>query len=452
MIVGIVSYNKQPKITMLHDLKSTFVPMKVSFYFKFSQTTAQKEAGFGTVYYYLMVNNRKTKEKSTKIPCHVLEWDNVRNEFRGKESEARNRRILQIKQDLDRNKLIKEMLGQRIVGSELIEMQGLNQRHQMEFKEAMQNYINEQKLIIRKPQDFKHKGNIEESTFGTYEKRQKNILLFLQENNLKTIMALDVDDEFCKKLETWMILRKCGQAYTVKHIKLVKTVLDYAVRSKIIKVNFAAKYKPAAVTRKQVRTLNSADYEKIKLADSLFTPTERKYVDVLIFMKETFFDISDYREIDESKHYTVSLKGQFKTILEYRKLINSGKYTPDGSELHFITKPRKKRQEENRQIQIIALNKTALAIIEKYGTIDNMPKTSDTCINRYLKMACFKAGIDKNVSTKLGRSSGISFDYNKKNKRGETIALKAGWTSTRELIENYLEIDLEDYARDYLSD
>ena len=67
-------------------------------------------------------------------------------------------------------------------------------------------------------------------------------------------------------------------------------------------------------------------------------------------------------------------------------------------------------------------------------------------------MACFKAGIDKKISTKLGRSSVISYDYNKRNKRGETIALKAGWTFTRELIENYLEIDLDDYARDYLSD
>lgn len=411
-----------------HTLVTNYNIMKISFYFKSSQSEKQAKNGFGIIYYYILKNSRKSKEISTKIKCHSSEWDSEKDRFTGNDEIARNRHIESIRTTISQNKIIKDALQEPVTVNELLNAAAVSPRFRMLFSDVMNNYITEQFQKIRKPTELKHKGNIELSTWETYQKRQKNILLFLKEINRKDLTAFEFDERICERFDTWMISNGRGQNYSTKHIKLIRTVLDFAKRSNIIKVNFTQDYKNKHESVKPVRTLQAADYEKVKAAEHLFTETEKKYVDVLIFMRETYMHIGDYRELREKEHLQTDENGKL-----------------------WIVKPRKKRIEEGRQIQIIPVSKIALEIMNKYGGIDLMPKTTMTCVNRYLKMAFAKAGIDKNVSTKLGRSSGISFGFNKRKLRGETIAHVAGWTTTREL-GTYLEICREDLANEFLKD
>ncbi|MEA5458573.1 hypothetical protein VB796_05965 [Arcicella sp. LKC2W] len=126
-------------------------------------------------------------------------------------------------------------------------------------------------------------------------------------------------------------------------------------------------------------------------------------------------------------------------------------YLMMGNGQSWIIKPRVKRIEENNQIQIIPLSETALQIIQKYGSIEQMPHTKQTTINRYIKQACVKAGITMTVSSKLGRSSGISFKYNFGGMREHSIAAIVGWTYPRELV-NYLEIDMVQLHNEFLGE
>lgn len=402
-------------------------PMKISFYFKYSQTSAKKQQGYGSIYYYLMLGNRKTKEKSTSISCHISEWDAHSKQFTGNDSITKNRKIKQISDILEQNKLIKEVLNESFTGDELIEMTTVSERFKKTFLSVLQEYIDEQALKIRKPNTPKSQANIEESTWGTYLKRQKNIVEFLKSVKKTNILVSDFDARMCELLDNYMTQSGRGQSYATKHVKLAKTVMDFAKNSKLIKVNFAETYKVKAEPKRNVKTLKQEDYEKLEKIRPLLSNTELKYLDVLLFMRETFMHVGDYLETT-SKNITKYDNGQV-----------------------WIIKPRVKRIEENNQIQIIPLSETALQIIQKYGSIEQMPHTKQTTINRYIKQACAKAGIEMNVSSKLGRSSGISLKYNFGGMREHSIAAIAGWTSTRELV-NYLEIDMIQLHNEFLGE
>jgi site-specific recombinase XerD len=413
---------------MYSSKKQPYKSMKISFYFKPSQSEILRKQDYGLIYYYVMLDSRKTKEKSTFIKCHVSEWDAAKDCFTGFEELNRNRLINDIRETITKNKQYKDLFNEPVYGNEIIKLTTVNSRHKTTFVNVLSEYITEQKAKIRKPDELKHLGNIEESTWLSYGKREKNIVEFFTKNNLKGITAQEMDERIFERFDNWMVQNGRGQDYTTKHLKLIKTVLDYAKRSNIIKVNFAENYKMKHETKKTVRTLNYTDYDKLAAHSHLFTETEQKYIDVLIFMRETYLHIGDYNELREKDHFQADENGKL-----------------------WIVKPRKKRIVEGRQIQMIPVSKIASDLMQKYGGIDQMPKTHQNCVNRYLKIAFAKAGIEKNVSTKLGRSSGISFGFNKKKLRGESIAFVAGWTTTREL-GSYLEIDRQDLAKEFLND
>ncbi|MES2518559.1 MAG: hypothetical protein V4585_10655, partial [Bacteroidota bacterium] len=302
--------------------------MKISFYFKYSQTSAKKSAGYGSIYYYLMLGNRKTKEESTSIPCHISEWDANAKQFIGSDSISRNRKIKQISDILEQNKLIKEVLNESFTGDELIEMTTVSERFKKTFLSVLQEYIDEQSLKIRKPNTPKSQANIEESTWRTYLKRQKNIFDFLAATNKTGLLVSDITQS------------GRGQSYATKHVKLAKTVIDFAKNSKLVKVNFAETYKIKAEPKRNVKTLKQEDYDKLEKIRPLLSNTELKYLDVLLFMRKTFMHVGDYLETT-SQNITKYENGQV-----------------------WIIKPRVKRIEENNQIQIIPLSETALQIIQ----------------------------------------------------------------------------------------
>lgn len=401
--------------------------MKITFYFKASQSPTLKAQGMGFIYYYIIINNRKSPEKTTKIKCHRDDFNTIKGCFVGNDAEKRNKRLAQITEVVEKNKLIKEALGEDI-SVETVEISVHDRRMGRTFKSVMKEYLDQQFEKIRKEGELKHKGNIEQSTFETYEKRNRNIEKFLKAINKENLLISQFDERMCEMFDNYMTSKlKCGQAYSTKHIKLVRTVSELARRSNIIKVNFTENYKLKHEGKKKVKTLHMNDYKLLNDKRTLLNDTELRYVDILIFMRETFLNYGDYIEL-EQKHLQIDESG--KT---------------------WIIKARKKRIEEDRQIQMIPLSKIALEFIEKYGGIENIPKRSLATINRNLKFIFKKVGINKNVSTKMGRSSGISKKFNFDGLRPESIAFVAGWTSTREM-DSYLEIDTEQLSREFLRD
>ncbi|MDR6564973.1 MULTISPECIES: phage integrase SAM-like domain-containing protein [unclassified Arcicella] len=400
--------------------------MKISFYFKASQSTVLKNEGFGIIYYYVNINSRKSVEKSTKIKCHRNEWDERNGFFVGFDAERRNRQIAQMKDVLEMNKIVKEMMGETLT-VETVELNLVDRKLARTFKTVFAEYLDQQYAKIRADGELKHKGNIELSTYNSYLKREKNIDKFLKSINKEELLVSQFNERMCEMFDNYLTSRlKCGQSYATKHLKLIRTVCQLAKTSNIIKVNFTENYKLKHDPVKNVKTLNENDYQLLFDNFNMLTDTERKYIDVFLFMRETLLNYGDYLELEEAKHLQQDETGRY-----------------------WIIKARKKRTEENNQIQTVPLSKKALEIMEKYQGIDKMPKMNLSTLQKYIKRAFAKVGVQKKVSSKLSRSSGISIAFNKRKLRGELIAYVAGWTSTRE-IRNYLEIDKVELSKDYL--
>lgn len=407
---------------------SFFTPMKVSFYFKASQSESLKAKGYGLIYYYVMIDGRKSVEKSTKIQCHRDDWDANANQFIGEKQKERNENLKSIAEVIETNKKIKEVLGETIT-VETIEMKFIDNRTRRTFKSVLQEYMAEQFQKIRKEHELKHKGNIELSTYETYEKRERNLNNFLVHIKRPNMLISEFDERMCERLDLFMTtVLKTGQSYANKHIKLVRTVVNFAKRSNIVKADFTENYRMKPDEKRKVTTLNQNDYQLIEMKYSSLSENEQKYIDILYFLRETLFHIGDYKQLSEKKHLQIDESGR-----------------------KWIVKGRKKRTEEYKQIQMIPLSKKALQIIEKYNGIDNLPKPTDQHINRELKAICKSIGITKKVTTKIGRSSGISIKFNKDKLRSDIIKVVAGWTTTKEM-ENYLEVDMEELSKDYLKE
>ena len=70
--------------------------MQVSFYFQYSQTKSFKELGYGTIYYYVMLNSKKSGEQSSKIQCNISQWDSNAQKLIGLDVDRHNKRLSQI--------------------------------------------------------------------------------------------------------------------------------------------------------------------------------------------------------------------------------------------------------------------------------------------------------------------------------------------------------------------
>lgn len=204
--------------------------------------------------------------------------------------------------------------------------------YQQKFTDVLQRYIDEQYLKIRKDGKLKSKANIEQSTWFFYTKRQKRILEFLTHAKKTNMLIVDFDDNTCRQLDDYLTQTNRGQLYATKHVKLCQTVMRFAFASKIVKVNFADAYKNKSEPKKRVVTLNNQDYQKLREYEWKMTDTEKKYVDVLIFMRENLLHVGDYLELKQ----------------EHIKQLENGQT--------WLIKPRKKRIEENNQIQVVPLS------------------------------------------------------------------------------------------------
>jgi hypothetical protein len=90
----------------------------------------------------------------------------------------------------------------------------------------------------------------------------------------------------------------------------------------------------------------------------------------------------------------------------------------------------------------------AMAIIEKYGGIDKLPVKSNVKRNKLLKEIASHCGINKHLSTKIGRKTFTNYALNTLRMRQETIAAILGHKSTK-FVKHYGRITEESIAAEY---
>ncbi|QRQ99691.1 phage integrase SAM-like domain-containing protein [Dyadobacter sandarakinus] len=135
-----------------------------------------------------------------------------------------------------------------------------------------------------------------------------------------------------------------------------------------------------------------------------WSPRLERVVDSFLFMCYTGLHISDYRQIKEESRYTF-----------------------EGCEFMKV------RRIKTNVPSIFPLDKYALGLIEKYGSIAGLPKITGQKSNEYLKQIAEAVGIKKNLTNKIARKTFTDWCLNDLCLSEEVVATMLGHTSTRQV-------------------
>lgn len=324
-------------------------------------------------------------EVFTNIYVFPDEWDNENKQIIGNDTEIRlsSNRLTSIQ--LEAEKLIDgychrgEFLSVQVAKETLENILNEDKPHQKQqkkiptFLEALQLYIQAQKLNIGKP---KVDGGIVEETFKTYLYRQKRIKEFLVAVHLSGVRPESVNKELIAKFTAWA--RDPKQAFEHshinKHIKLFKTVSRFAFESHISPQNSLLGLRIKEVKKANV-FLSMVDLRKI-MSHSFASNRLQEVADIFIVQCYTGFSYIDLMQFD---------------VLKHLKRLDDGsvwiKYEREKSEIRAL----------------LPLFSEVSRILKKYD--GKLPHITNQKYNAYIKEVAEIVGIEKHLTTHMARKS-----------------------------------------------
>jgi len=231
---------------------------------------------------------------------------------------------------------------------------------------AMQRYTDKRKA----------EPEIAESTIKNFGRQQMNVLKYLVHEKDMKLLCPDVSLRMLSRLDHYLRSElEHGQKYTNRIIGFVKTVMDYAVLQEWIEYNPLHSYKYRRPERKKKVYLTQDELQR--MIDFEFAESRLAMVrDLFVF--------------------------QCFTGLAYAELM---RFAPswigrgvDGRE--WIFTDRQKVHGSNCEIPLFA---TAERLLEKWQY--RVPELDNQQYNRALKQVAFMVGIDKRLTTHVGRKT-----------------------------------------------
>jgi site-specific recombinase XerD len=244
--------------------------------------------------------------------------------------------------------------------------------------------------------------------------------------NIKRLYADQMTHSWAEKYLSWLFER-FENDYANNNVQLCKSVLQYAEDTTLIEHNPLKGFKfydndyydTTHLTMAEVNHLAGFDFTSLpihpKTAQSL-----REETDCFIFTCFTAQHHTDLRELG----FTLYVHPQDgRTWIRDARNKTGTPYT-------------------------LPVHPIAMAIIEKYGGIDKLPVKSNVKRNKLLKEIASHCGINKHLSTKIGRKTFTNYALNTLRMRQETIAAILGHKSTK-FVKHYGRITEESIAAEY---
>jgi integrase len=355
----------------------------------------------GAIYCRVRLDGINSNDFSTYIKVMPADWDSDKQRIRGKSLQVHddNMKLSQINSDITRLFLQFQATGDPISVQHLVNLYTGKQKRFYTFWELVDEF---EKHVHA---TYKNKG-----TRRNYDTRIANIRLFLEENNWKKLTAdqftLGKADEFVRWCKS---SRGLDHQYIVRHTQILKNITESAVRAEILPIDKLATYVLKKQERINTSHLSMAELETIANYD--WRPALRRMADLFLFSCYTGLHYKD---------------AQTLTPDEVREGI-------DGR--LWLFKPRGKYAESdffvNEPVQIVPLSGKALALIDKYGGINKLPKISNSGFNDYLKQIQHMAEIGVNLTVTIARKTFTDMLLNELNVSEETIAAMLGHATTK---------------------
>lgn len=380
--------------------------MLVRFWFRKSQT---KKDG-GTIYGYITVNGVRSKEFSTYIRTTAKCWNAPRQELRGVDATF-NSDLYLIREKLnDIRRHIEKTDG--VLSADAV------MRIYLMPSQQLPTFLEVLGLFVAQRRTDHQTGLITEATLKTDVKYSNNLTAWVHEQRLSKILCGEWTERLVMGLLDWLIVSQHKKrSYANRHVTFVKMVIKYAIKHEYADRNkltdMLLKHdKPAApvyLTKAEVELLHTTE-----LPDRF-----RRIADAYLVMCYTGLALTDYRQLN-SKQYRRDDDG-FEWLEVVREKTDIRAIIPIGPELRML--------------------------IDKYGSIEALPRYSEPYFNTNLREAADRCGIDKYLTTHTGRKT-----YAKKLLREQrkplVIAKMMGWTSTAQL-KRYADIDKDDVKAEF---
>jgi site-specific recombinase XerD len=328
-----------------------------------------KSSGLAPIVARLAMKNQPMAEINTQILVRPDDWDPSgmgQISRPDKLAYVQNNKLLDIRADLMAIHHDLERRGKRATPKIVRMLYTGELQEKASLVQAMQHYIR-----VRRAEP-----DISESTLKNFERQQKNVLKFLAHEKEMKVMCADVGLKLLTHLDQYLRNEKGhGQTYTNRIIGFVKTVMDFAVLQEWVEYNPLHSYKYRRPVRKKKIYLTQDELQR--MIDFDFAESRLAMVrDLFVFQCFTGLAYAELMRFD-------------------RSWIGLG---VDGRDWIFTD-----RQKVHGSSCEIPLFDTARRILEQWRY--QVPQLDNQQYNRYLKQIAFMCGIEKRLTTHVGRKT-----------------------------------------------
>lgn len=383
----------------------------MDFYYYYMKSTVNEE--LGVINAVLKIDGNNSVPISTKIKTPKKLWNAKEQCFEGKNSGKQEalkllfeKRMESIRDFLSSANPHQHIDPNRILAAHREDAKKIKTARQPanRDKEKFQSHF---RLFLRNQEDLEEKERIQPITLNGFIAKRNVMMDYLKSKKQLEILTKDIDGLFIDEFSHWLIMKGHKDSTIAKYEWLIKRVIKFAYRQKLITENPVEDYVVKAAKEEKPISLEK---EEIQLIDDLQASGKlneylTRTVDIYRFCVETSLSFCDYTSLNDSM-LKVSETGTTWIFCE-----------------------RGKTEEHHR----IPLSDKALEIIQKYGNLKNLPRSSNVNLNVGIKKIAKMVGIQKKLTFHTSRKTMINDLLNNKGMRETTIQAIVGWKDGRQL-------------------
>ncbi|CAH0994412.1 hypothetical protein EMA8858_00521 [Emticicia aquatica] len=377
-------------------MDNPFIINQVS-YLQWIRRQSESKSGEVAVYITVTCNGQKAQFNSF-VKGQEKQWNAKKKCFNGVENEPINAKLRLITSTLQQIELQLSASNQEVTAKTIIEAYKSKLESKVVkadktplFSKVLDAYLQRQNEYGSKHQTKKN--------HNTY---RRHLIAFLKQSKKENIRCQDFDYDLAEEFKLFMFRNKSGNNHTSRVLGLVKRVLDFAIIKKYIPNNQLTALRLKFDERINTTSLDIEHLERLQ--NHTFTPRLEKIVDMFLFMCGTGIDHCDYARLTNDNYY-----------------LENGR--------HFI---KQERQKSGSEADALMLN-FAIKILDKYKSINDLPKCSLTELNRELKEAAKIVGIYIRLTSKIARKTYANHLANISGFSDENIAYFMGHKTTKHL-------------------
>lgn len=267
---------------------------------------------------------------------------------------------------------------------------------------------------------------VSDRTKETYWNYRKNFDKYVADRKIKRLYADEITSQWAEKYFEWLKERFVNN-YANKNVQLLKSVLQFAYDTDMISTNPIKSFKlynddnydTTHLTMEQVMAIANFDFSTMPITPEAAEGL-RHEADCFVF---TCFTAQHHKDLHRRDFELYTSPEDGRIWMRDRRVKTGTPYT-------------------------LPVHPVAMSVIEKYGGIKNLPVKANARRNLKLKEIAAFCGIDKHLTTKVGRKTFSNFALNTLRMRQETVAAILGNKSTK-FLKHYARITEESIAAEY---